>query len=327
MPKLSKKQIAKIKARQEKIKRFKKYKKPKYPHMIELEYSKAILREVNKLKKLTNEYIRPELKKIIKDRDSRLDANISGLAVLSNAITKVKSVFYDEKIIPGNEAVQATFGRSIRFMVDPFMQRTNKFEEKQFIDEYERQTGTKPLDLQLNVDEFIKEATDININLIKTIPSQYFSELQTTIESAVRRGQMAKDIEESIDKLITKQEGRAKLIARDQISKLAGSTNQARQIASGVEEYIWRTMEDSRVRSFANTFGYSDHKRLDGTLQRWDSPPVTVFKGKRTGERNHPSEDIQCRCYASPVYDSITGREHPETIEARKKAEELTKTN
>jgi uncharacterized protein with gpF-like domain len=81
-------------------------------------------------------------------------------------------------------------------------------------------------------------------------------------------------------------------------------------------------MQDSRVRSFANSSGASDHKRLEGTIHKWSQPPVTVFRGKRAGETNHPGEDINCRCLSQPVFDEITGIDHPETIKARKLTEQ-----
>lgn len=82
------------------------------------------------------------------------------------------------------------------------------------------------------------------------------------------------------------------------------STNIAEQVAAaivtakrrdlaesiGSREYIWKTMLDARVRH--------DHAQLEGTIQSWDSRPVT---NTATGARNHPGEDYNCRCSCGMV--------------------------
>ena len=72
-------------------------------------------------------------------------------------------------------------------------------------------------------------------------------------------------------------------IARDQTTKTIGQLTEARHRQIGIQEYIWRTSQDERVRP--------THASLDGTPQRWDRPPAV----------GHPGWDIQCRCVALPV--------------------------
>jgi len=69
---------------------------------------------------------------------------------------------------------------------------------------------------------------------------------------------------------------------------------QERQQALGAETYIWRTSQDSRVRA--------SHRALDGTIQRWDTPPIV---DEKTGRRAHPGEDFQCRCRAEMDVDAV----------------------
>lgn len=109
---------------------------------------------------------------------------------------------------------------------------------------------------------------------------------------------------------------RAKLIARDQTSKLTAALNQHRQMAVGIETYIWETVRDERV--VGNPTGISptgnskhgDHYHMRGQLCRWDDPTVyspdngVTWKARpREWSQRHPGEDIQCRCFASPVID------------------------
>src|SRR5690606_27552239 len=66
-----------------------------------------------------------------------------------------------------------------------------------------------------------------------------------------------------------------------------------RQTAAGIEEYIWTTSGDERVREM--------HAKLDGKRFKWSDPPVTNAQG----DRNNPGEDYQCRCTAYAVLPEL----------------------
>src|SRR5690606_18026343 len=87
---------------------------------------------------------------------------------------------------------------------------------------------------------------------------------------------------------------RSEFTAREQIGKLNPKIQQERQQAPGAETCIWRTSKDSRVRE--------SHRALDGTTQRWDTPPIV---DEKTGRRAHPGEDFQCRCRAEMDVDAV----------------------
>lgn len=54
---------------------------------------------------------------------------------------------------------------------------------------------------------------------------------------------------------------------------------------AGIEEYIWRTAGDNRVRPA--------HILRNGKKFKWDRPPLD----------GHPGMAIRCRCVAIPVID------------------------
>ena len=62
-------------------------------------------------------------------------------------------------------------------------------------------------------------------------------------------------------------ESRAKLIARDQTSKMNGAFNEARQTSLGIDRYVWQTSGDERVRE--------EHQANDGQVFSWNDPPAT----------------------------------------------------
>lgn len=300
------------------------FKPPKFPTLVEMEYGKSIIKEVKKIDDLVKEILIPELGRLTGHKVERFDKDsqfkhLTGIALATALMLKIKSMFYGEPVTEDSEPTQSLFTRIVKRMVKPHLERVKVKTEDQFVDEFERQTGGKPIPEQINVDEFVNESLARNVNLVKTIPSKYFSDIDTAVRNAVSKGELTGVVKETIQKIQKDGKSRARLIARDQVGKLVGNIEEARQRKLGITHYIWRTAQDSRVRSFANTNGASDHRRLEGTLQKWSSPPVTTFKGKLAGERTHPGEAIQCRCNAQAVYDDLTGIEHKDTIEARKK--------
>lgn len=132
-----------------------------------------------------------------------------------------------------------------------------------------------------------------NANLIESgITAEYkgwgrrslLNRLSHTVEEAHRQGLRVEVLAHQLQEQFGFSDSRAALIARDQTLKLNGQLNRYKQQSLGIEEYIWMTSRDERVRK--------SHQKLQGTRQRWDTPPP---------ETGHPGEDYQCRCNAKPV--------------------------
>jgi SPP1 gp7 family putative phage head morphogenesis protein len=123
----------------------------------------------------------------------------------------------------------------------------------------------------------IAEAVKENVKLITSIPEQYFNRLEKHIVDAVALGVRHEKLKEVVQYVGKVTENRAKLIARDQVSKLNGSINRIRQASVGIDEYVWSTSKDEWVRE--------THMENEGKRFRWDNPPA---------ETGHPGEDIQC---------------------------------
>ena len=135
--------------------------------------------------------------------------------------------------------------------------------------------------------EFFREAlklwTENNVALIKSIPKDTLSKMETIVSEGWAQGRSNTTIAKEIQEVYGIGKRRAQFIARDQTSKLNAQLKKTQQEDAGVEEYVWMTAKDSRVRD--------RHADLDGTTHRWDDPPVS---DERTGAQNHPGEDYNC---------------------------------
>lgn len=128
-----------------------------------------------------------------------------------------------------------------------------------------------------------------NVNLIKSIPEEYFVKLETMVyENAVQGRTTAKSLQSQIGELWDITDNRAKFIARDQTAKLNSAINTERNIAAGIVEYEWRATGgesgDGRTRE--------NHRKKHGKIYRFDKPPA---------DTGHPGEDFQCRCTARSI--------------------------
>jgi SPP1 gp7 family putative phage head morphogenesis protein len=133
------------------------------------------------------------------------------------------------------------------------------------------------------IQEVVQAGTKLNVALIKSIPEQYFDKVGDAVTKGIESGLRYEDIAKEIQRVGDVTESRAKLIARDQVSKLNGSMSQVRQMSIGIDRYTWSTAGDERVREM--------HAELDGQEFSWtDSPPD-----------GHPGEAVCCRCVAIPV--------------------------
>ena len=141
----------------------------------------------------------------------------------------------------------------------------------------------------------LQKWSEENADLISTLPQDALSEMQNIVEDGFTSGRSIRDITKDMQKRFDVSRSKAKFWATDQLSKLNAELAKQQQTECGVEEYIWSTSGDQRVRE--------RHRELNGKKFRWDDPPIV---DERTGRRAHPGEDYRCRCVALPVFNLET---------------------
>jgi SPP1 gp7 family putative phage head morphogenesis protein len=133
------------------------------------------------------------------------------------------------------------------------------------------------------------------VSLIKSIPSQYFTNIEGLVMRSVQTGrdlgQLTKDLQEQFG--VTRR--RAALIARTQNNMATATMTRARQTELGLKQAIW-------VHSHAGKKPRETHvdmngKKYDIEKGMWD-PAVKKFIW--------PGELINCRCISRPVISGFS---------------------
>lgn len=174
-----------------------------------------------------------------------------------------------------------------------FGKRTSDFQKEQLDRQVRAAIGVPFTAIEKPVREKMDEFAARNVDLIKTVPDRYFDRIRLDVQNAFTTGIHPQTLADQFVERYDMAENDAMRIARDQIGKLNAEVNQERQEALGVTGYIWRTMNDNRVRD--------EHEEREGESFDWDDPP----------EDGHPGEPVQCRCYSepdfSPILDGVEG--------------------
>lgn len=141
--------------------------------------------------------------------------------------------------------------------------------------------------------EQIKEKYTKNFELhIRDWSDAEIKRLRIKVNASFREGQRASEISKYIQSKFDMSEKRANFIARQELRLITSEVKEMKAMKAGLFRYIWRTMEDSRVRD--------DHAHLDGTEQRFDRPPIVDSK---TGARANAGQYFNCRCVSLIVLE------------------------
>jgi len=139
----------------------------------------------------------------------------------------------------------------------------------------------------------IAQILEDQVALITSIPIEAGREVQKRTREHVASGRRYDSIVKEIRQMHQVTRNRATLIARTETAKASTALVQARSKYIGADEYIWHSVQDRDVRPM--------HQKLNGTRQSWNDPPVA----EEQGQRHHPGEFPNCRCFATPVIDNV----------------------
>ncbi len=128
-----------------------------------------------------------------------------------------------------------------------------------------------------------------NVSLIKSIPSQYLTQVEGLVMRSVQVGGDLSTLTHQLEKHFGVTNKRAALIARDQNVKTTSALNRARQLELGIDEAIWVHSHAGKPRP---THLKMDGQRYNIKKGMWDSHEKAWIQ---TGQL------INCKCFNRPV--------------------------
>lgn len=146
----------------------------------------------------------------------------------------------------------------------------------------------------------MEKAVSDNVDLITSIHTDFIHDIGAAIFDNMKDGGRHENLIDIIKERGNVTRNRARLIARDQTSKLNADLTEARNVALGLDLYEWGGTGDERERD--------SHSALNGKLCKYSDPTVYSDDGGKTWKKRStigafigkPGEDYQCRCLALP---------------------------
>lgn len=146
-----------------------------------------------------------------------------------------------------------------------------------------------------NVNNILQSVIAENVNLIKSIPDKYFTEVEGLVLRSVREGRDISGLTDDLQQRYGITRRRALTIARDQNNKATSAITRARMQDAGITLAIWRHGGRAKVPR-------ESHVRADGKI--FDVREGLMIDGKRTW----PGVEINCGCYWIPYIERARSR-------------------
>ena len=159
----------------------------------------------------------------------------------------------------------------------------------------ERDLGINIYSDSQSLSDYVQASIADNVRLIKSIPDQYLTQVESIVFTNVRAGGRPSAIAKQLQEQLGVTERRAKFIARDQTAKVNGDLNARRQQDVGFAYFEWDDSDDERVRHRHKEIADKVTQYGKG-IYRWDHPPLSD-----KGVPIIPGTDFQCRCVGRPV--------------------------
>lgn len=251
------------------------------PKAIGISYNAELQRMVRRIKKDIDQSIKPQVKDLEFEytADSWADVIEVSLAALRKRWTS------------------DLFNRFAERLAAKFVQAVNLQNQQQFQNQY-KSFGINIYTGNQAVSDYLDATVKDNVRLIKSIPDQYLTQVESIVLGNMRAGMRPSAINKQLQDQFGVTERRARVISRDQVSKASNGLAKKRMESSGFQYFAWIDSKDSRVRS--------RHKNIANKVTKYGKG-IYSFSDLPLNDKGMPiapSDDIQCRCVMRPVLES-----------------------
>ena len=251
------------------------------PKAIGISYNAELQRMVRRIKKDIDQSIKPQ----VKDLEFEYTAD-SWADVIEVSLAALRQRWSSE-----------IFNRFAERLASKFVQAVNVQNQQQFQNQY-KSFGVNIYAGNQAVSDYLDATVKDNVRLIKSIPDQYLTQVESIVLGNMRAGMRPSAINKQLQDQFGVTERRARVISRDQTSKASNGLAKKRMESSGFQYFAWIDSKDSRVRS--------RHKHIANKVTKYGKG-IYSFGDLPLNDKGipiAPSDDIQCRCVMRPVLES-----------------------
>lgn len=244
-------------------------------------------RTVRRAEALTNKMVKEvekELKVLFKKDSPSYFAEDASIASQSRILLNA--------LIEKYTKVFATIGVDI---IDDMVREVNTYTKSSVEASLKKIVGKNTInikDLSAETKEILKASASEAASYIKSIPQQYFKDVQGYVYRSITSGEGLKDLVPNLQKLSGQTKRRTRLIALDQTKKVTASLNKARLQQNGIQKGIWK-------HSGGSLNPRRSHQEMDGKVFNL-SEGLYDYEVKR---KVQPAELPYCNCYMVPVVE------------------------
>jgi uncharacterized protein with gpF-like domain len=140
--------------------------------------------------------------------------------------------------------------------------------------------------------DVLDATVNANVAMIKSIPAQYLTEVETMVMRSVQTGRDLGSLTKELEARFSVTRRRAALIAKTQNNMATASMTRARNLEIGLTEAIWVHSHGGREPRPSHVKAGAEKVRYD-IAKGWYDPAI--------GEFIQPGALIGCRCVGRPV--------------------------
>ncbi|HFP9276896.1 TPA: phage minor head protein [Klebsiella quasipneumoniae subsp. similipneumoniae] len=242
---------------------------------LEVEYRKKLLSLIDEMSRSVDWWLSAEYRR----NESEIVGDASPAKEVGSKLISIMATWRE------------TFDKKAQDIALWFVRRSNAWASTSVKNKLKAQDMTVNFRATPEVQNVLDSLYETQVSLIKSIPEQYLTQVQTMVQESIVRGRDVGYLKDELKKRYGITERRAKVIARDQNAKATNSIALERCRQAGITQGIWVHRAGG-----SKTFRHA-HVKMNGTefeLAKgcWDDHEKQFVQ---------PGQLINCRCEYRPV--------------------------
>ncbi|HDM9019727.1 TPA: phage head morphogenesis protein [Yersinia enterocolitica] len=186
-----------------------------------------------------------------------------------------------------------TFNKKAEDIATWFVRRSDAYASNSVKNKLRAEGMTVNMRITPEVRNVLDSIYETQVNLIKSIPEQYLTQVSTLVQESVSRGRDIGYLKEELKRRYGITERRARFIASDQNNKASNEISRQRLMGSGIKRGILKHRSGGS-KSYRHSHVLADGQEYDLAVGFWDS---------HLKRHVQPGELPGCKCDCRPIIE------------------------